>query len=426
MQKQEQVEPMAGSETPTESTIETMMEIAPPKPSKWLALLPIGFAMLSHVLFGLHSVFSRYLQRTVSEDQRLPSLSILVVGYLIVNALYTPRVAYLLYKHFKNSNSSIQKVDNETVLRWIQVFKSDFLLNGKLWIFIVVTCTRTVTNILSSKFTSAIFVQLFALLTVFLVPLFSWFIYRNANNQEKLSWQMFAALFVTIIGSVLIIIGGVNDNTDTVWYQFFYTFSINWQTLGLTNSDLIGIAMAIISATCLAGYMVVVKSLKSNTNASSVITGGENMFIFQNTLIALVLLIPSLVTEDWSVYARLSLANWGMFMLFIILVMLCANLISILCIQSIGATTVGSILSIRLVSAIVFSAIILHENLSTLWQLVGSILVLGSVSVFLFWQQRNMNKPVEPKPQIELPTKLEFVTVNDTQEKPNVLPIGTV
>jgi drug/metabolite transporter (DMT)-like permease len=231
---------------------------------------------------------------------------------------------------------------------------------------------------------------------------------------------MFAALFVTVIGSMLIILGGVNDNKDRVWYQFLFTFNIDWRTLGLTSTDLLGIGMSIAAATCLAAYMVIVKSLKSSGSASAFLTDGENMFIFQTVFIALILLVPSLILEDWSVYLRLSWYNWGMFMLFIILVLLIANLVSILCIQSIGATTVGSILSLRLVSAIIFSAIILHENLSTLWQVIGSVIVLASVSVFLFWQQKRLSIPGTKTPTQEEQVELEAVIENQsTMEEEN-------
>jgi drug/metabolite transporter (DMT)-like permease len=259
-------------------------------------------------------------------------------------------------------------------------------------------------------------VQLFALLTPFLVNLFSWCIFRNSNQQEKLTWQTFVALLATVIGSVLIIMGGVADNTDTEWYRFFYNFSIDWSTLGLTKWDYLGIALSIMASTCLAGYMILVKSLKTNGSASAVLTDGENMFIFQTCFIALILLIPSVLMEDWTLYSRLSLANWGYFMMFCVFVLLSANLISILCIQKLGATTVGSVLSIRMVSAIIFSAAILHEWLNTAWQVIGSVLVLVSVSVYLYWQQKQMKKkPAEPVKKDEH-HELEFVTINDSTE----------
>jgi hypothetical protein len=154
------VHPETGADNDTTiHTSPSQPEIAKEQPkistSSWRDYVAYVLVVLSHVLFGMHPVFSRYLQHTVGPDQALPPLSLLVVGYLFVLAFYTPRLIYKFIR-FLSSQTTHEKVNKEMAIRVLTIFKTDFLLNAKLWLFVIITIGRTITNILSSRYTSAI------------------------------------------------------------------------------------------------------------------------------------------------------------------------------------------------------------------------------------------------------------------------------
>jgi drug/metabolite transporter (DMT)-like permease len=55
--------------------------------------------------------------------------------------------------------------------------------------------------------------------------------------------------------------------------------------------------------------------------------------------------------------------------------------------QHLGAPMVSSLLAWRLVSALIFAALLLDERLTSLWQLLGALLVLITVTWYLHRQR---------------------------------------
>jgi drug/metabolite transporter (DMT)-like permease len=75
--------------------------------------------------------------------------------------------------------------------------------------------------------------------------------------------------------------------------------------------------------------------------------------------------------------------------------MLVATLASIVSIQKLGPSTVGSTTSVRMISAIIFSGFMLGESLQSAYQVIGSLIVLVSVSLFLYWQNKQQQQQVK-------------------------------
>jgi drug/metabolite transporter (DMT)-like permease len=349
------------------------------------------FTILSHVLFGLQPVFSRYLQRPPA---RLPPLSLLCMGFASVLLLYVPKITYKSIVWFKEW-SARDGLSAKSIGRAVAVFFTDFVLNWKMHLCVFSIVARYGTTFYSAGYTNAVYVQLIALLSPFMISvILSRFLGDSLEGRmNKLTPKTFSALAFTVIGSILIILGGVRTTPkhNEAWYDILFNFEMDWGTLGsdLTRRDDIGMSLALVSTFFISVYMIMLRLCKTNTSckASAWLTDGENFFLYQNAATLFTFLGPSLMIEDWSHWTNLTISDWILFLLFSVLVMLVATLASIMAIQKLGPSTVGSTTSVRMISAIVFSGFMLGERLQSAWQVIGSAIVLISVSLFLYWQK---------------------------------------
>ncbi len=387
---------------------------------KWNAITEHAIyivTVVAHVLWGLQPVFSRYMQRLA--DSPVPALSLLTVGFSCVLVLYSPKVLLnvILFYREKSKNEPITKARLKQGLRLVW---TDFILNWRLWAFGVALVFRTITNILSSRFTSAIYVQLVGITAPFFISFFTIVFMRNTRDgkMDRLTWKTFITLITTVIGCLLIILGGVHaEGHQQEWWQVFTNFTIQWQHLGsnLTEWDGIGIGIAVLSTIFYAGYMMLIKKLRIAMEASNseliFITTGESLFLFQTVCVVAALVIPSSLIDDWTPWLHLSRYDWFMFFTYAIVLLLFAQLLSVISLQKLGATTVGNTIAIRLISAIIFSAIILKEQLQSMWQLIGSVIVLVSVTAFLILQSRQHKQFIEDERRLKENLEIEEQSV---------------
>jgi len=293
----------------------------------WLVI-----ALLAQTAWGAYPVMARYLQ-TVSN---LPSLSILALGSFIaliaVAILFLPRIQ-------------------------IADFQSKRLL-----IFALIVLARGVTNLLAARFTLAIYVQLITMLTPFLVALLSTVIWH-----ERLPRYTGRALILGLVG-VLMIIG----------VDFF-----NYQTMPPANrTDWLGISLAAASSLLLALYMIAVRRSTIHN------IRGEALLLVQLMSLALGgFLLSLLLGESWQQWRMIGATDWFIFGLLAVGVLAGANIGQIGSIRHLGAALVSSIMPWRLVSVLAVSAILLNERLTSIWQFLGVVLVIITVSWYL-WQQR--------------------------------------
>lgn len=276
-------------------------------------------------------MLGRYLQ-TVSN---LPTFSILLGGNLIVLIVLS---RYLL-----------RKTD-------FSIFRSKII-----WVFALIVVIRAVTNIVSTRYTLSIYVQLVTQATPFFVILFSTALFR-----EKLPRFTVPAVVLATVGAVMMIgpnFGSVPDDP--------------------TRRDTLGVLLALGSVAALAMYMVLVRRTASdNANVTS-----ESLLLIQLIAICLVSTAMTLLTrEDWSRYLHIGWMDWAVFLIFTFLVFLGANLWQIQAIQHIGAPFHSSMLASRLISALIFGWLLLGEQLQSAWQVLGAVVVLVTISWFL-WQQ---------------------------------------
>lgn len=310
-------------------------------PTNTTASLWIVVALAGHMGWGSYPVLGRYLQ-VISN---LPSMSILALGNTIALAV----MAFLFRRR----------------LTWAG------FAHPILWFFAAIVTLRGVTNLLATRFTLAIYVQLITLMVPFVVAFLS-----AVFLKEKLPPFTIRALILATLGAVLMLSGSM-DQLDS--------------QLLLTPSDWLGLGLAATSALALGTYMVIVRR---STNRQ---IGTETILIVQLVaLIAFSGVVSGLLREDWSQYTRIGPLDWLVFAAYVGGVLLMANLSQVTAIRHLGATLVGSLLPSRLVVALLMGGLLLNERLTSAWQVLGAIIVLVTLSWYL-WQQRQPKSTAPPK-----------------------------
>ena len=289
-------------------------------------------ALGAHTAWGAYPVLARYLQ-TVS---RLPSMSLLTLGYLLV----LPVLAVVVLPHMERR----------------------FLRLRVLWLFAVIVVLRGITNLLAARFTLAIYVQLITLMTPFVVALLS-----RALLRELIPPYTGRAITLSLMGALLMMSGKVGRAGVQ---------------LALTPTDGMGIALAFISTFFLALYMVIVRRTVLDD-----VPGQAVLFVQVVTLLGMSALLSFLLGEDWSRWRAIGPTDWLIFGAYCLGVLLGANTSQIKALRHLGAPLVSSLLPWRLVSALFVAALLLDERLTSHWQVVGALMVLVTITWYL-WQQR--------------------------------------
>ncbi|MFO7680898.1 MAG: EamA family transporter [Chloroflexota bacterium] len=297
---------------------------ATPVSWSWLAA-----ALAAQLGWGAYPVLLRYAQ-TVSG---LPGLALLAAANFMVLL-----IAGVLY--------------------WSPLDKRVFRL-PVVWLFGLMVVVRGVTNLLATRYTLAIYAQLIYLMTPFIVALLSRIFLR-----EALPRYLFRALSISFVGVLLVLSGSLSE--------------VGGGETAVLRNDLLGISLALASSLSLALYMILTRR-----TASQKATSEGLLLVHLIALFSFSFLASLLLGEDWGHWAALGLMDWFVFGLICFGVLLGANLGQIRSIQRLGAPLVSSMMAIRLVSALVFAALLLNEQLSSGWQVVGAVVVVVTITWFL-------------------------------------------
>ena len=290
---------------------------------QWLTI-----ALIAQLGWGAYPAFLRYLQ-TVS---LVPSLSLLAVGNGLVLLLVLAS-------------------------RWRQIEWRIFRL-PLLWLFGGLVVLRGITNLLATRYTLAIYAQLIYLMTPFIVALLS-----RLALREQLPRHTFKALTLCLVGAVLMLSGNLVEAVKET---------------AVTRNDWLGISLALASSFFLALYMLITRRTARHQ------AGGESLLLVHLTALALFSSITSVILgEDWQQWQQLGVMDWVVFALFTGGVLLGANLGQIRSIQHLGAPLVSSMMAVRLVSALIFGGLLLQERLTSVWQVVGTAVVLVTITWYL-------------------------------------------
>lgn len=285
-------------------------------------------ALVAQMGWGAYPVMLRYMQ-TVSG---VPSMALLAAANFIVLIV-------------------------ASILFWRRIDKGIFHL-PIVWLFGLMVVIRGVSNLLATRYTLATYAQLIYLMTPFLVAILS-----RVFLHEKLPRYLFRALGISLVGVLLVMSVSLSD--------------MGMET-AVSRNDLLGISLALLSTLSLALYMILTRHI-SNPKAS-----GEGLLIVHLiSLFSFAFLTSLLFGEDWHSWTTLRPIDWLVFCFICFGILLGANLGQIRSIQRLGAPLVSSMMPIRLVSALVFAALLLNERLTSIWQFIGAASVILTLTWFL-------------------------------------------
>ncbi len=299
----------------------------------------LSLAVFAHFCWGSYPVVTKRLLLT------FPPFALVAVGYAVV----------LLF-----------------MLPWLR--ESFFALRNQrssMWILLGTSVARMITNVLSIQATRATYVQLINLLTPFVVALLARAIFR-----ETIPRYTFPALIASTLGSFLVI---AREPSLKV-------FDNQWQA-----RDSLGIGLALLSTIFLALYLL---SIRYEQTAK----GSQSLIVFVQQTFALMLgaLITSLcIGESWQTGYPLTWDVCGLFACYVIFNLIGGNLLQIISLKQLGAPYFTSLMGARLIAALILAGLLLNEWLSSLWQLLGAVVVIAAITVYLVLQSRNAQRLID-------------------------------
>jgi drug/metabolite transporter (DMT)-like permease len=154
-----------------------------------------------------------------------------------------------------------------------------------------------------------------------------------------------------------------------------------------SSSDLLGIALALCSSLFLGIYMAWARK-------GTVHDAHPTAFHFQQavTLVTVHGTISLISGEDWGAWRGQPAEVWVGFAV-LVLVLLLGAAFMIFSLSRVNAALVSTLISWRLVVALVVAWPLLGERLDTLWQAVGALLVVATVTVYLAYQASHRGEP---------------------------------
>jgi len=297
-------------------------------PVKWVLV-----GLLSHSAWGGYPVFARYLQ-TVG------GMPTLLLGGM-ANGIAAVALLFFVIPKMKRS-------------------RPDWRVFG---IFGVVLVLRALTNMYSARFTSAVNVQLISLMTPFLVAGLS-----SSLLGERLPRHTAPALLLSICGAVLMVTAKLGRGGVSL-------------TLG--PSDWIGIGLALASTVLLALYMILIrKVMRSSVPA-------ETLVVFQTAVLFVFMNGASLLfREDWGILGRMPPSSWAALLFYGLGIILTGTMLQNTALRHIRASFYTVMLAWRLVGTTVMAALVLGERFTSVWQGIGAIVVMATVTGYSLSQNR--------------------------------------
>jgi len=281
----------------------------------------------------------RYLQTAVG----LPSFALLAVSDTIAFSIMAWRMIPKIKKHFWRSKT--------------------------LWLMVATVIVRTILQTLALRMTKAYIVQLINLLAPFFVVLLN-----RIFTSSPLPKFTLSAISLSVIGGVLMLYGGSQGPLIQPVFS---------------SGDGIGILLAFLGTFGIAAYMMIVK------RGQQIGLPYEVVYISQ---IGAMMIVMSLLSfgfgENWTGFGQL---RWPAVMALLfnaIGVEVGCKLGNITVIRKLGAPLVSSMLAVRLVAALFFSWFILGEQLTTIFQWSGVVLVIVTITAYLTNLSQNELKAV--------------------------------
>jgi drug/metabolite transporter (DMT)-like permease len=292
-------------------------------------------ALASHTGFGLYVVLSKDL------FQHYPPFGLLACAFSFALLIAAP----LLRKQF--------------------VWRDVAL--GSVWLVAGVAVLRSITKMLAVQYTLATTVQLVDLASPFFNALLAW-----AFLRETLPRGTVPALLAATVGAVLVIV--VNP------------FDVH---LAGGETNLLGIGLSVASALMMAVLVIVTNfSARQRSNAT-------NVYLQQTfSLIVTYVLLSVINHESWAPFWHVRLADVAYLLAFFVVVLMSGGL-TVFAMSLLNTTLFSTLLSLRLVVAILAGWLILGERLTSAYQWGGAIVVVVAITWYL-WRQGTERRAASP------------------------------
>ncbi len=304
----------------------------------WIGIL---LALGAHTGRGVFPVLSRYLQ-TIKE---LP-----VFGFMALVSV--PIIIIFVFQLMAGQGS--RRLVRQLGAR-------------AMWMMVLAAVMRTFFGNLAARYTLASFVQLFALMTPFIVVFLNGIFFK----EELPKFTIWATGLCTI-GAILML------SKDLTQGGLSFQFS---------STDIIGIVFAILGAIATALYLLSVRNAVKYSELSPMIMLG-----YQTAVIGVIALAVSLVLgESIEPWKQLTSFDWAVVAIFAFVVVFGSTILQIFSLKYVSAPVVTSMMAWRLVITLLLGYLILGEKLESTTQIAGAVLVALTVTWYL-WQQRKASR----------------------------------
>lgn len=272
-----------------------------------------------------------------------------------------PKFSLLLLATSATMLASLWLIRRSDSRPWREIF--DLLLRARaLWWLALFVIMRSVTNIVAVSMTRATWVQLIYLLTPFVVAILGATLFDEPTPRFT-----YRALLLSTLGAIMVLIE-------------------DWTNLlaGFSPGDGWGLFIAVFSMVSLAVYFLMIRR-SSRSRASN----GVIMFQQSMAMASTYLILTLLTGEDWGMWARATPAGLFYALCVITVIQVGGNMLQISAIGGASPALITSLMPLRLISAIVLGWFVLGEQLKTPWQWAGALIVLTTVSGYLWLQSRD-------------------------------------
>eukprot|EP00884_Botryococcus_braunii_P010777 jgi/Botrbrau1/19700/Bobra.0003s0061.1 len=353
LQEHHQIARLAMAQGDLEQASEPLLENRGAAQSNfWDDLLWYGLLLLTHVLWGLYPVSCRYL-----ETKTVPPLGPMRLGFYVafiaLLALFFTVTLPAYLKTLLSSTPAHRPVEHD----------GDKKFWEKLAAIVVLSFTLGVLafgGIVATNFTSANWCQLLYMTAPLFVALLG-----AAVLGVPIPWFLWPSLLITIVGAGMVVFGSQTGDAE----------------FALGPRDFIGLSIAFACVLAMAVFYVYVQKTEGLIGVEVI------LYVEYLTMcIALPGLSAAFEGSDWDAILHYTWADWTNLLFASLGVYFGMNMLQQLVIRRLGASIFAMSSALRLVATIAGSWIILDEQITNWIEWLGALLVMLSVTFYLYMQ----------------------------------------
>ncbi|KAF8057772.1 hypothetical protein HT031_005956 [Scenedesmus sp. PABB004] len=227
---------------------------------------------------------------------------------------------------------------------------------------------QALTQVYASRFANAYLAQMVFMFTPLCTALAN-----RALLKQPTPPKLWPALLLSLGGAVMVITGQ--------WLSDKAAGKAKATNIMTTRDMVVGLALAATSTLLLSAYLVIIQVTRHLVSGEAVLWGKRN--------VAMLVFVPlSLIVEglDWGWVPAMSGKDWAVLIFTGLIIYTLANIWLQFCSRALGAALVSVFMSLRLVSSIVGSVVLLREVPTSALSWAGFALVIVVMTAFLLLQ----------------------------------------